>query len=235
MGIRGERFPRGATGRFFASRRNTLPKKDGATMIARKVHSMVQKTGKTPQRTRALGQGTRGSAASKRSPAPKSSFELRAWDEVVKAFRSTTRGVREQEAQHYDASTAFSAEDLDEWPDDAPLRSIYLMKSDRGDSIKDAKGLAEYSNFGNAIGIWNANGTARYAALPKKWIVVELSLVQEQDEDGDSVDLLLALWRVSEGWAAAVWECDEEDSLRKVIGLREWPTLSKSSAVWYGE
>lgn len=47
-------------------------------------------------------------------------FASRPFAAVVDAFRELAPDIREQAPQHYDAATAFSAEDLGEWPSDPP-------------------------------------------------------------------------------------------------------------------
>jgi hypothetical protein len=96
------------------------------------------------------------------------------------------------------------------------------------------------------IGTWNAKGNATWACAPGDWIIAEVSLVQEQADDsddgddgegggGDRVAMLLAVWRIEEGAAAAVLHREDRELLRTLIGLSAWPKLDQRSEVWYGE
>ena len=58
----------------------------------------------------------------------------------------------------------------------------------------------------------------------------------EEDGGGSYVDVIIALWKVEEGWAAAVWRPTDRDLLAQLMGLGAWPSKGwKKSNVWYGE
>jgi hypothetical protein len=94
-------------------------------------------------------------------------------------------------------------------------------------------------------------GSGQWLSSPGAWIIVDVELVQEQaegqddyfdDEDGDGggggnyVDVVFALWKVEEGWAAAVWQPGDHDLLARLMGLPVWPSEGwQSCEVWYGE
>ena len=173
-----------------------------------------------------------------------STFTARPFSAAVADLKKALPKLREQKPQHYDAATAFAVGDLAKWPQHPPIQSLYQMKSPLSYSdqvLTDAKTLVEYANFGSAIGTWNAKGTAAWTCAPGDWIIAEVSLVQEQaDEDsedgpGDRVDVLLAVWRIEEGAAAAVLHREDRELLRTLIGLSAWPKLDQRSEVWYGE
>lgn len=173
------------------------------------------------------------------SPSPRRPFQA-----ALDAFRAREPRAHEQTPPHYDAAVAWAGKNLASWPKNPPLPSLYLMKNPDGYSgavTTDARTLVEYANFGSAVGTWNAKGTARWACAPDEWIVADVSLVQEQaDEDGEDapgnyVDLLLAMWRVEEGWAAAILKSGDAAWMQELIGLAEWPSLGRHSEVWYGE
>lgn len=179
-------------------------------------------------------------------------FVLRPFDQCVEAFRASSpdEELREQSPpEHYDALAAFSFANLKQWPTRPPLTSLYRMRDPlvhSGEVLNDPQRLVAYSNHGTAVGTWNANGTGQWAHEPGAWIVADVELVQEQvDEDdfydeegsgGDYVNVIFALWKVEDGWAAAVWRSGERDTLAKVMGFDAWPTAGwEPCKVWYGE
>lgn len=172
-------------------------------------------------------------------------FTIRPFRAALDAFIAREPRAREQKPPHYDARSAYSAMNLEKWPRRPPLPSLYLMKNPEGYSATvttDAKSLVEYANVGGAVGTWNARGTAQWECSPGEWIVAAVSLAQEQAEDGDGdgapgdyVDLLLSLFRVEEGWAAAILRAGEHEAMRELIGLGQWPSLARHAEVWYGE
>src|SRR5262245_39797636 len=110
-------------------------------------------------------------------------MEIRSIEKCVEAFRASQPDgeLTEPPTDMYDAAKAYAFADLSEWPSRPPVRSLYLMKRPDGYSSKvltDPKVLVEYAHF-NAVGTWNANGTARWLAGPD-WIVADVALVQEQ-------------------------------------------------------
>ncbi|HLT35919.1 MAG TPA: hypothetical protein VK034_06530 [Enhygromyxa sp.] len=153
------------------------------------------------------------------------------------------------EFEHYDTIAAWSFDPVGDWASDPPFAVLYQQRDPLGHSEKvlsDPKALVDYANFGGAIATWNANGHGRWAHSPGEWIVVEVELVQEQADDddlgdfdgggGDYVDVIFAVWKVSEGWAAAVWPPGERDLLAELIGLDGWPEQGwEGCEVWYGE
>ena len=61
------------------------------------------------------------------------------------------------------------------------------------------------------------------------------SLDDGEGGGGDRVAMLLAVWRIEEGAAAAVLHREDRELLRTLIGLSAWPKLDQRSEVWYGE
>lgn len=87
----------------------------------------------------------------------------------------------------------------------------------------------------DAIDTWNARVSGSFAA-GDEWAVADLSFVQEQAEDGDSLDLILALFRVEEGWVVAVWPGFQNKKVASVLGFDPWPTSSWTECeFWFGE
>ena len=79
------------------------------------------------------------------------------------------------------------------------------------------------------------------------WIVVDVELVQEQAEEsdcggcegasGDYVSVVFAMWRVQEGFAAAVWNPGDHGTLALIMGFDPWAVSEgwQPCSVWYGE
>ncbi len=145
------------------------------------------------------------------------------------------------ECEHYDSVAAWSFDPVGEWASDPPFSVLYQQKDPGADVFTDPKSLVSYANFGGAVATWNANGSGRWAHADDQWILVEVELIQEQADDdygadGDYVSVVFALWRVREGYAAAVWSPDDTDLLAQMIGLDEWPRDGwQDCDVWYGE
>lgn len=174
-------------------------------------------------------------------------LKLKPFAEVLDIFKASNSKKKPKsfDGIHYAALSAWSFGNLNAWPSNPPVPTLLQIADpkDHGpDVLKKASALLQYANFGNAIGTWNAGGEARFAS-GKDWILANVSLVQEQASDddddegcpGDSVDMLLAVWRLSDGWAAAVLDSNAEDFLMRLMGLDAWPTKWKTERVWYGE
>ncbi len=158
-----------------------------------------------------------------------------------------------EQFEHYDTIGAWSYDPVGEWASSPPFSVLYQQRDPLGHSeevLTNPNKLLDYANFGGAIATWNANGTGKWAHSPGEWIIVDVELVQEQADDDDDdyfddeegggggnyVSVIFALWKVSEGWAAAVWRPVERDTLVELIGLDEWPTEGwEDCRVWYGE
>jgi len=178
-------------------------------------------------------------------------FKLRTFDQVLGALRaSDPRGeLKTGQGEHHDAQAAYSFVAVNEWSGDPPTPTLYRMGNPPGHSAKiftDPRVFVDYANFGGAVATWNANGEGRWCADPDgNWIIVDVELVQEQAEqdpdyfDGDPgayVYIVFALWRLADGYAAAVWTPDDTDTLARLIGLPTWPTEGwQQTTVWYGE
>jgi hypothetical protein len=154
--------------------------------------------------------------------------------------------------EHHDSMGAWSFDPIGEWSTEPPFSVLYQQRDPLGYSAEvlvDPKNFVDYCNFGGAVATWNSNGTGRWAHSPGEWIIVDVELVQEQAADhddgdfddefgssGDYVDVIFALWKVSEGWAAAVWRPDDRDLLAQLIGFESWPEGGwQDCEVWYGE
>jgi len=147
------------------------------------------------------------------------------------------------EFEHHATIAAWSFDRVGEWSDDPPFAVLYQQRDPGETVLTDPKQLVEYANFGGAVATWNCKGEGRWAHSPGEWIIVDVELIQEQAEDdgfdenpGDVVDVIFALWKVSEGWAAAVWPASAPDLLAELIGFNGWPDSGWTGCeVWYGE
>lgn len=173
-------------------------------------------------------------------------FALRSFQDVLELFRATdpTKKPKSYPNVHYAAYEAWSFKSLKSWPRDPPVNMLARMPDPGAydeDVMLTAKALVEYANFGNAIGTWNARGEAS-RARGEGWILAAVNLTQEQaDEDGEDapgnyVSLILAVWRLSDGWAAAVLRDTEHELAARLIGLDAWPAEGwVNEEVWFGE
>jgi hypothetical protein len=195
--------------------------------------------------------------AAKRVAAKKQKFGIRSIKAIVDELQASRPGEKLEipsEHEHYDTIGTWSFDPVGTWASRPPFSVIYQQRNPLGHSkqiLSDANKLLDYANFGGAIGTWNAKGPADWLNSPGEWIIVDAELVQEQaegqddyfdDEDGEGgfggnyVDVVIALWKVEEGWAAAVWRPSDRDLLAKLMGLPAWPSKGwKKCEVWYGE
>lgn len=172
-------------------------------------------------------------------------FQPRSFQAVLEDFKASNpkKTPKSYDGIHYAARTAWSFKNLSRWPSAPPVTTLAQVNDPRNhseDVFKSAASLVRWGNFGNAIGTWNAGGQARFVHQGEDWILARVSLTQEQADDeeapGDYVDYLLALWRLSDGWAAAVLSPGEQDLAVKLIGLDAWPEEGwKVEKVWFGE
>ncbi len=154
------------------------------------------------------------------------------------------------EHEHYDSIGTWSFDPVGTWASSPPYSVLYQQRNPFGYSktvLSDPKSLVSYANFGGSIATWNAKGSGRWSHSPGEWILVDVELVQEQAEGqddwgddessgGNYVSVIFALWKVEEGWAAAVWESHHQALLAELIGLPAWPTQGwQDCEVWYGE
>lgn len=169
----------------------------------------------------------------------------RSFDDVLAVFRaSKPKGkLKSFPDLHYDALAAYSFGDLSRWPKSPPVNTLVRPKSGfevGSETLTSARALVEYAHFGNAIGTWNANGEAAFVR-GEGWILATVDLTQEQADDGyegpgDFVGLLVALWQVSDGWAAAVLDQGARELAVRLLGLDAWPASGwQTESVWYGE
>lgn len=177
------------------------------------------------------------------------SFTVRSIEDAVAALQATNpeQPLNQDKASHHDNVTAWSFGKVNGWPNNPPVSTLYQQKNPLRTAatvLTSPKSLVSYCNF-EAVGTWNSKGPARWLASANAgdWIIVLADLQQEQfdpdaDEDfgGGQVAVAFALWRVTEGYAAAVWNKWDTAGLAKVMGLDAWPTEGWAEAtVWYGE
>lgn len=175
------------------------------------------------------------------------SFTIRSIDDAVAALRASNpdASLKTGVASHGDNEAAWSFGAIKGWPKSPPVSTLYKQKRPlkwSANVLKDPKKLVDYANF-EAVGTHNAKGKGRWLAADDQWIIVEVELRQEQfdpdaDEDfgGGQVSVVFALWRVTEGFAAAIWRRWDTITLAKVMGFDAWPTVGWADVdVWYGE
>ena len=173
------------------------------------------------------------------------SIPLRSLADVLAIFRATEpkKKLKSFPGLHYAALEAHSFGNLASWPRRPPVPVLASMRDPQEHDervLQSAAALVSYANFGAAIGTWNASGSADWTG-GDGWIIASVDLSQEQAEDGyegpgDYVSLLLGLWRLSDGWAAAVLRSGERELMARLVGLEGWPEQGwKTEAVWYGE
>jgi hypothetical protein len=168
------------------------------------------------------------------------SFVIRSIDDCVKAFHSQSPEkelliLEDASDEHYEMAMAWSFEPF-EWPDNPPRSTLYLCdldEDDEGEIINEAHELMEYGNF-QAVGTWNANGEGHWYHSPNQWSLLSASLLQEQDEWGEELDVIYACWRVKEGIAYAIWG-EGINSLLQVVGLDSLPEGDYYDDLWHGE
>jgi hypothetical protein len=163
---------------------------------------------------------------------------------VLERFKASnpTKKLKSFERVHYAALEAWSFKSLSSWPSNPPVTTLLKVRDPREHDeavLRSAKSLVGYANFGNAIGTWNARGTGRWVG-GADWILAQVGLTQEQagDEEasGDYVSLILAVWQLEDGWAAAVFRSDERELAMTLMGKAAWPEAGwQEEAVWYGE
>jgi len=178
--------------------------------------------------------------ASPPPPAPVAqAFAIRGFDDAVAALRTARpdASLNEGTVDHYDNVRAASFEPVGEFPRSGPASALYLQGDGLSDAtVGDAASFIDYANF-QAVGTWNAAGDGRFLHRPGEFALLRAELLQEQDEDEmDPTDVLFAAWRVTEGWACAVWEPSDATTLAAVMGIGAMPDDGWSPCeVWYGE
>ncbi len=167
-------------------------------------------------------------------------FQKRSIEECLDIYRSTgSKKLKEQENGHYIEGKAWSFSNLDEWPEQGPVNSLYLFNKGDIEITEDHNRLVEFCNF-QAVGVWNANGEGRAITVLEEYQLVDVELVQEQADDdyynpADYVNIIYAIWVVNEGVAVAIWNSNDSKTLAKIIGIK-YPTSGWSSVtVWHGE
>ncbi len=171
---------------------------------------------------------------------------LRSFSDVLAIFQASNpkKKLKSHAGLHYAAEIAWSFKSLKSWPTDPPVSALVKVRDPRDhdeDVLKGARALVSYANFGNAIGTWNSGGTGSYVC-GEDWILAQVELTQEQADDdyeggaGDYVSLILAVWRLSDGWAAAILRDDERALAASLLGLEAWPQEGwETEKVWFGE
>ena len=167
-------------------------------------------------------------------------FQKRSIEDCLSVYRSSSsKKLKEQESGHYLGGKAWSFSDLNKWPDQGPVNSLYLFDKKDVDITSNYLNLVEFCNF-QAVGIWNANGEGRAKTVLGKYQLVDVELIQEQadadyDNPADYVNIIYAMWVVNEGIAVAIWNSFDSNTLAQIIGI-EYPKSGwESATVWHGE
>lgn len=173
------------------------------------------------------------------------SLPLRPFEDVLTIFRASNpkKKLKTYPNLHYAALEAHSFGNLARWPSNPPVSTLAKVRDPRDHDetlFQSAAALLRYANFGAAIGTWNAGGTAQWVG-GEDWILASVDLTQEQADDGyegsgDYVSVILAVWRLEDGWAAAILRDTERALAAALLGLPGWPEQGWSAErVWYGE
>ena len=173
-------------------------------------------------------------------------FQKRSIEESLKVFKTfSSKKLKEQKINHYLGGKAWSFSNLEKWPEEGPVNSLYLFDKKDIDIYDDYNRLVDFCNF-QAVGTWNANGKGKAITILDKYQIVDVKLIQEQVEDenedfydfaygGNYVNIIYATWVVDEGIAIAIWNSYQRDKLAKIIGIT-YPTSGWVDAtVWHGE
>jgi hypothetical protein len=188
-----------------------------------------------------------------RLPAANAVFEIRNLDVIIRKFRASRPNDTLNELdtaagrqQHVDCIAAWSFDPIGTSDSSVVYQVEHPLQWSR-EVLKDPKVFVDYCRFHGSVGTWNANGEGQWLAEPGKWILVDVELVQEQADGSDDYDdegggggnyvsVTFALWKVKEGWLAAVWEPSKHAVLAKLIGFKTWPKKGwQPCKVWYGE
>lgn len=170
---------------------------------------------------------------------------LRSFDQLREIFQASAPGKRLRSFPdvHYAAKATLSFGNLAVWPRRPPVAMLAQVPDPLTYSeqvFTSAKSLVSYASFGNAIGTWNARGTAA-VQRGEGWILADVDLTQEQadegyDGPGDYVSYIVLLCTLSDGWAVAILRPEQRDLAAQLLGLEAWPSEGwQPEAVWYGE
>lgn len=155
--------------------------------------------------------------------------------------------LTKQASERASVKEAWAWGNLADWPRNPPLESLFLLKDapsgfgDDEDNPASGKAFVSGSNFGNAIGTWNARDEeGRWACEPGEWILALADLARggdEDGEDGEGVGVAFACWKVAEGYAVAITRYGAASKrLPAILGMA-WPggDAWKTASLWYGE
>ncbi len=177
-------------------------------------------------------------------------FSIRPFAECLAAFealepRKKTKKpgpVTKQDATHYDSTGAWSRHDLSTFPSRGPLESLHRFEGLRDTGIgplDDGPKLVQWANFGNAVGTWNAyDEEGRWQCDPGAWVVALCELGRNGD-DGYTIDVAFACWRVEDGYAVMItpWKPPYSDVMTRIVAVSgiAWPETFTEARLWYGE
>jgi hypothetical protein len=179
-------------------------------------------------------------AAKTSAPPLSDGFVVRPLAAAVAALEALGAGaVAPQALDLAEIASAFSRDDLSSAPEHAPQAALYSLRV-----TPDATTLADPAAFlrsrlvpHDALGTWNANAQGKWTC-GADWIVMDLELVSEQDDEGldTRVSAILALFAVEGGWASAVWPGHRHEELATLLGFDPWARSAwHECSLWFGE
>ncbi len=163
---------------------------------------------------------------------------------ATKKKKGPAAELTKQKSTHGAGKEAWAWVSLEDWPSNPPVESLHLVSA-RPPGLGDAKHgpsakkFMDWGNFGNAIGTWNARDRqGQWAGVGGQWLVVraELSRGDDEDgEDGEGVAVVIACWKVAEGYAVMITRpYQASERVAAVMGMA-WPASWQTESVWYGE
>lgn len=172
-------------------------------------------------------------------------FVPRSFNETLEVFKASNpkKKLKSFDGVHPHGTAAYSFLNLKAWPSNPPLTALFhvgdVIDYSEG-TLESADALLRFAGSGYTIGTWNSGGTGSWVKGGQDWALAVFDLTQEQAEDGESsgdfVDGIVAVWRLTKGWAAAVLRSGEKDLAVALIGLEAWPETGwQTERIWYGE
>lgn len=149
------------------------------------------------------------------------------------------RPVQKQEATHYASTGAWSRQDLSKFPKSGPPESLHQLadlEHSGIEALEDGPAFVAWANFGNAVGTWNAvDNEGSWQCAPGEWIIALAELGRDDDDDGDTLDVAFACWRVEDGYAVMITGYGGAKARIPAVSGIPWPEAFNEARLWYGE
>lgn len=159
--------------------------------------------------------------------------------EPPKSKAKKPRPVTKQDATHYASQGAWSRKDLSKFPRSGPQESLHQLADLEQSGIEgldDGPTFVQWAHFGNAVGTWNAvDNEGSWQCSPGEWIIALCELGRDDQDDGDTLDVAFACWRVEDGYAVMITAWDDAKARIPLVSGIPWPDEFKESRLWYGE